>query len=149
MSFRPNALTFSAVLLALTHCLPEDPSVLRQPHVRLLLHEIGRRCKDKDKGRLERWEAHLDELDGEIGGETWVRRFGIIPEAGPVLRLLAEMNEPMSEEDMTAHLRLDGPASAGQVARVIRWADRLQYVRQEAEATWGIDAVVRRVVTAG
>jgi hypothetical protein len=69
-----------------------------------------------------------------------------VEEALPVLRVLAVLESPLSEQELS-ELVGDG-GEAVDVGRAVRWADRLQYVRKTTQGNWELDAVVRQAVQA-
>jgi hypothetical protein len=104
-----------------------------------LLHAVGARCHESPR----HWEAHLEGLAKSWPLDPdWRKKFGFVEGAVGVLKVLAQMGEPLSEQDL-ADLLGDAKADVG---RAIRWADRLQYVRKTTQGNWELDAVVRQAV---
>jgi DNA-binding IclR family transcriptional regulator len=60
------------------------------------------------------------------------------------MQVLAQLGEPMSVEMIASLANRDET----DVRRVLTWADRLTYVRPEAQDRWGIDPFVAKVVLA-
>jgi hypothetical protein len=109
----------------------------------LLVHAVGEKCRESPYN----WKDHLDGLEKTWSADpVWRARFGLYRRALPVLRSLAEMNEPLSEVELAAVLGTD--ATGSQIDQALAWADRLQYVRKVNQGRWQIDPVVQRIVHA-
>lgn len=69
----------------------------------------------------------------------------MVPEALPVLRVMAELGEPLSPDDLG--VLLEG-MDAAQVERVLRWADLLGFARPGAvPGQWTLDPVLHQALT--
>jgi hypothetical protein len=107
------------------------------------LHAFGSRCRTG----THRWRDCLDEIERDIQPNTeWLHRAGILPEALPVLRIMAELKEAVAPEDVVefgAGLTLD------RVERVIHWADTMAYARPTSRNAWILDDFLARLVIPG
>jgi hypothetical protein len=109
----------------------------------LLIHALGEKCRDSSYN----WTSHLECLKNWPADPDWRARFGMCRRALPVLRWLAEMNEPLNEAQLAEALGAEATGSL--IDQALAWADRLQYVRRVDQGRWQIDPVVQRVVLAG
>lgn len=106
-----------------------------------LLHAVGCRCKESPQN----WAAHLEGLAKTWAhDEDWRKRFGFVEGAVGVLRVLAEMGSPLSEQEIADLLGAETAA----VSQAVRWADRLQYVRKTTQGNWELDGIVKQAALA-
>ncbi len=73
----------------------------------------------------------------------WRELFGLIGQTLPVLKIMAEKNEPVNWEEIST---LVGGGSPILVAMVLCWADRLRYIRPAGQNKWVLDPIIRQAV---
>jgi hypothetical protein len=106
----------------------------------LLLHAVGARCKSEP----HKWREHLTAFSRDLVVQPeWRQAIGIPQGAIHIIRMMAELDVPISVDDFTA---LEPDLTVDHVERVLRWADVLSLVRKESQAKWKLDPVVRRLV---
>jgi hypothetical protein len=105
-----------------------------------LLHQVGFRCRRKPKG----WQEVLVEYERELAQRVeWRELFGLIGQTLPVLKVMAERNEPVNWEEISTRV---GGGSPILVAMVLCWADRLRYIRPAGQNKWILDPLIRQAV---
>jgi len=105
-----------------------------------LLYQVGLRCKQDP----ERWQEVLVDYERELSQRVeWRELFGLVGQALPVLKVMAERNEPVSWEEISSYV---GGGSPILVAMVLCWADRLRYIRPAGQKKWVLDPIIRHAV---
>jgi hypothetical protein len=105
-----------------------------------LLYQVGLRCKADPN----RWQEAVVDYERELAHRVeWGELFGLVGQALPVLKVMAERNEPVSWEDISTHV---GGGSPILVAMVLCWADRLRYIRPAGQKKWVLDPIIRHAV---
>jgi hypothetical protein len=105
-----------------------------------LLYQVGLRCK-RDP---HHWQEAIVEYERELAQRAeWGELFGLVGQALPVLKVMAERNEPVSWEEISSHV---GGGSPILVAMVLCWADRLRYIRPAGQKKWVLDPIIRHAV---
>lgn len=107
-----------------------------------LLQQLAARCK----GHPESWADELTALEKEMAStrSSWRNGLGVVPQALPVLKALAEVSEPVTAADLAG--RLAGRRPPAVVDAVLRWADLLHFVHPAGHHKWALDPVVRQAV---
>lgn len=100
-----------------------------------LLHRFGERCRDAPGS----WDSHLADMETELreSRSVWRER-ALIPESLEPLSLMSEFLEPLDAEEIAAMCSGSTPTH---VRRVIRWLDRMNYIRPEGEK-WMADPTI-------
>jgi hypothetical protein len=105
----------------------------------LLVHALGEACR----GRSHSWREQLESLRrGWPADPRWDECRRLPPGALPALRQMADFEEPVSSGDLADF------APGADVPRVLRWADRLGFAREQEAETWVLDRQVRSIVKA-
>lgn len=105
-----------------------------------LLYQLGLRCKQNP----ERWQEVVVDYERELAQRVeWGELFGLVGQALPVLKIMAERNEPVSWEEISTDV---GGGSPILVAMVLCWADRLRYIRPAGQKKWVLDPIIRQAV---
>jgi hypothetical protein len=105
-----------------------------------LLYQVGLRCRQNP----QRWQEILVDYERELAQRVeWRELFGLIGQTLPVLKVMAERNEPVNWEEIST---LVGGGSPILVAMVLCWADRLRYIRPAGQNKWVLDPVIRQAV---
>ena len=105
-----------------------------------LLYQVGLRCRQNP----ERWQEVLVDYERELAQRVeWRELFGLIGQTLPVLKVMAEKNEPVNWEEIST---LVGGGSPILVAMVLCWADRLRYIRPAGQNKWVLDPIIRQAV---
>jgi len=105
-----------------------------------LLYQVGLRCRREP----HHWQEAIVEYERELAQRAeWGELFGLIGQALPVLKVMAERNEPVSWEEISSHV---GGGSPILVAMVLCWADRLRYIRPAGQKKWVLDPIIRQAV---
>jgi len=105
-----------------------------------LLYQVGLRCKLDPHG----WQETIVDYERELAQRVeWGELFGLVGQALPVLKVMAERNEPVSWEEISS---LVGGGSPILVAMVLCWADRLRYIRPAGQKKWVLDPIIRQAV---
>jgi hypothetical protein len=105
-----------------------------------LLYQVGLRCRQNP----ERWQEVLVDYERELTQRVeWRELFGLIGQTLPVLKVMAERNEPVNWEEIST---LVGGGSPILVAMVLCWADRLRYIRPAGQNKWVLDPMIRQAV---
>jgi hypothetical protein len=105
-----------------------------------LLHQVGLRCRRNRKG----WQEVLVDYERELAQRVeWRELFGLIGQTLPVLKVMAERNEPVNWEDISTRVSGGSPIL---VAMVLCWADRLRYIRPAGQNKWVLDPIIRQAV---
>jgi hypothetical protein len=105
-----------------------------------LLYQVGLRCK-RDPNK---WQEAIVDYERELAQRAeWGELFGLVGQALPVLKVMAERNEPVSWEEISSHV---GGGSPILVAMVLCWADRLRYIRPAGQKKWVLDPIIRHAV---
>jgi hypothetical protein len=105
-----------------------------------LLYQVGLRCRQNP----QRWQEILVDYERELAQRVEGRElFGLIGQTLPVLKIMAERNEPVNWEEIST---LVGGGSPILVAMVLCWADRLRYIRPAGQNKWVLDPVIRQAV---
>jgi hypothetical protein len=105
-----------------------------------LLYQVGLRCKLDP----HRWQEVVVDYERELAQRVeWGELFGLVGQALPVLKVMAERHEPVSWEEISSHV---GGGSPILVAMVLCWADRLRYIRPAGQKKWVLDPIIRQAV---
>jgi hypothetical protein len=105
-----------------------------------LLYQVGLRCKQDP----QRWQEVLVDYERELSQRVeWRELFGLVGQALPVLKVMAERDEPVSWEEISSYV---GGGSPILVAMVLCWADRLRYIRPAGQKKWVLDPIIRHAV---
>ena len=110
----------------------------------LFLHEVGRRCGE----RPHEWKSILEGYRRELLADpSTLQRFGIVPESLPVLRVMAEYQEPVTIDELVGLIDMtSGSVSREDVARVLRWSDQLCMVRSAGDQRWALDPMLNTLL---
>jgi hypothetical protein len=105
-----------------------------------LLYQLGLRCKQSP----ERWQEVVVDYERELAQRVeWGELLQLVGQALPVLKVMAERDEPVSWEEISSHV---GGGSPILVAMVLCWADRLRYIRPAGQKKWVLDPIIRQAV---
>ncbi|MFO0822573.1 MAG: hypothetical protein U0792_05540 [Gemmataceae bacterium] len=108
-----------------------------------LVGEFAAACRDN----LPAWSAAIDAVRARWPGDPrWAGCCDIPAEAGEVLAVMAEFQDPIRPAD------LEDLAGAAAVRRALVWADRFAYIRRaddEGGERWAVDPVVRTYLAGG
>jgi hypothetical protein len=108
-----------------------------------LVHEVGQRCRASG---LHRWPEHLATLERELVGDgKWQEQFGLVRETLPVLRVFTMLDMPLDQEDI---IGLQHELPPEKIARVVGWADLLQFLSRGEQGKWALNPGIRRVLDA-
>jgi hypothetical protein len=103
-----------------------------------LVLRLGELCRDS----AHNWKEHLRTVGQTWQKDsTWLARFGLVDATLPVLREMAEWNDPFSTAEAADWL--ERPLDDAILLRSLSWADRLQYARKVEQGKWRLDEVVR------
>jgi hypothetical protein len=104
-----------------------------------LVHALSEACR----GCPHNWREQLEKIRLSWPADSrWEGCCGLPPAAVPVLAVMADWNSQIGSEELAAL------ASGSDIPRVLRWADRLGYVREVEPDRWVLDPLVCSVVTA-
>lgn len=97
------------------------------------------------------WKQNLLELEKELQqpatAARWVSHFSIPPEPWRVLKIMADLNESATIEDLTA--LLDEESSEAHVERVMEWGQILSYVaRTPGGGQYRLDSLLQTLLNA-
>jgi hypothetical protein len=104
----------------------------------MLVHALGEACRENPKN----WRDHLQSIRSSWPNDPkWTVCCGLPNAARHVLRAAAEWDGPISSDDLATL------APGFDVARVLRWAERLFYVCRTESDRWILDPIVRATLT--
>ena len=103
----------------------------------MLVHALGEACR----GSRQNWRDEMEKIRLNWPSDLKWNCISEIPQAVlPVLSIMADWDGPIASEDVSTL------APDADVPRVLRWAERLAYVREIESDRWILDPLVRSAV---